>query len=136
MSQATPQVHDAPSPAKPPAPVSIPTGGAVTASHYRDGNITREGMEHVIRGGGSVIRDGRVYNNVAQLPSAAEMAKASGDKDEVARVRRDMQAQVDDLNRQLADLKKPAAASSADGNATNGAQVTINPTGGTSTVTK
>jgi len=74
--------------------------------------LTRDEMEAVIKGGGSVLYQGRTLSSVAQLPSVAELAQ--GDPDKEAAATADLQAQIAQLQQQLATLQPsaPAAKSS------------------------
>lgn len=85
------QPNPTPTPTPPPAPTpgspapdpalagAAPPGG--DAPHPRGeprrdarGNLTRAGMEQVIREGGSVLHNGRVIGRVEALPSDADLA--------------------------------------------------------------
>ena len=66
-------------------------------------HLTREQMEQVIRGGGSVKHGGRIISTVEGLPSKADLAKGDPAKERAAAG--DLQAQIDQLQQQLAGLQ-------------------------------
>lgn len=76
--------------------------------------LSRVEMEAVIASGGSVLYDGHILTRIEQLPSAA--ALAAGDPAKEAEATADLQAQITELQAQLAQLqpakpgKKKAAA--------------------------
>lgn len=75
-------------------PASSPA--VANAGHYtRDGKLTRAGMEHVIRSGGSVVHEGKVYSKMEHLPSEADLAKGDADAEAAA---------LENINRQRAQL--------------------------------
>ena len=56
------------------------SGGVVLEageSPFKDGKMTREGAEKIIRGGGSVGIGSQTISNIDDLPSAAEFAKGN-----------------------------------------------------------
>jgi hypothetical protein len=78
-----------------PAPVSQPAAAAGPAPHYREGKLTRAGMEHAIRTGGSVTINGAVINTLDRLPTEVDLARG----DDVAEA-----AALENINRQRAAL--------------------------------
>lgn len=77
--------------------------------------LTRDEMEAVIKGGGSVLWQGHTLSRIQDLPSAADLA--AGDPAKEAQATADLQAQITALQAQLAQLapapvkaskKKPA----------------------------
>ena len=64
--------------------------------------LTRAEMEAVIKSGGSVLYQGRTLSRPEHLPSAAELAQ--GDPAKEAEASADLQAQIADLQAQLAQL--------------------------------
>lgn len=62
-----------PNPATLAAPGLAPSPG-LSPGHYKGGKITRQGMEHVIRGGGSVLHNGRIIAQAQDLPSEVDLA--------------------------------------------------------------
>jgi hypothetical protein len=90
-----------------PATTAAPVAAA---GNYKDGKLTRSGMEHVIRSGGSVLHDGTVYTKLDTLPSEADLAKGDADAENAAR--ENLLRQREALDQQLASLgatKAPAA---------------------------
>lgn len=80
-----------------------------SSDRYRDGKLTRKGMEAVIAEGGSVIHGGRTISNVDDLPSEAEVAE--GDEaatlDALANLDR-QQAAIDAQRARLTSASKSA----------------------------
>lgn len=93
---------------------------AVNSGHYKNGRITRAGMVHVIRGGGTVVlhepviaKSGdyagqvvgaaktRHIRRIEDIPSEAELAESPEEK---AAARRQLQAERERLDKQIADL--------------------------------
>jgi hypothetical protein len=98
--QSNPQA--APAPASPPSPVNPPQQQLpVDQSHYRNGRITRHGMEHVIRSGGSVIHNGKHITKIDDLPTSADLANTP---EERAAARAQLESQQKQVNDQLAQL--------------------------------
>lgn len=83
--QARPAGAAPATPAAPPPP----------ADHRVDGKLTRAGMEHAIRAGGSVIHDGRVVSRIEDLPTEAQLAKGNTAAEDAA---------LNNINRQRAEL--------------------------------
>lgn len=71
------------------------------------GTLTREQMAAAVLGGGSVLYAGRLITRIADLPSAADLAVGTETAPQIAA---DLQAQISDLQRQLAALAGPGAA--------------------------
>lgn len=65
--------------------------------------LTRREMEAVIRGGGSVLYNGRLISKLSDLPTAAELARGNPRAEQAAAA--ELQAQVADLQAQLAALQ-------------------------------
>ena len=78
-------------------------------------HLTREQMEQVIRGGGSVKHGGRIISTVEGLPSKADLAKGDPAKERAAAG--DLQAQIDQLQQQLAGLQASQGQESDQGRA-------------------
>lgn len=78
--------------------------------YNENGIISRDAAEQAIKGGGSVLIKGKLYNRIESLPTDAELAMLSGDPTGVERVRQEKQAEIDRLTADLAALKKPAKA--------------------------
>lgn len=68
----------------------------------------RSEMEKVIRSGGAVIHKGVHYRSISALPSEADMAL--GDPDREAEAAKELSAEVERLNAELAKLKKTSKA--------------------------
>lgn len=64
--------------------------------------LTRNEMEAVITGGGSVIYNGQTISRLGDLPSAADLAK--GDPEAEAAAANALQQQIADLQAQIAKL--------------------------------
>jgi hypothetical protein len=79
-----------------------------TQPHHFDqhGRITRAGMEHAIRNGGSVSVGGKIVSRIEDLPDANAIARFEAARDAEAN-----RLQREDLQRQLAAAVDPAAAS-------------------------
>lgn len=78
------------------------------------GNLTRAGMEQVIREGGSVLHKGQLHARVETLPSEAELAE--GDEQATTQVLdgiRRQREQLDQQERKLLASKSDATARSA-----------------------
>lgn len=71
--------------------------------------MTRPQMEQEIIQGRSVVYKGRTYTRVQDLPSEAELAR--GDPEQEAQVAAGLQAQIDALRQQLADVHTRQATS-------------------------
>lgn len=99
-----------------------PQRGAVGAQHYKNKRLTREGMLHVVRNGGSVTHKGMIINTEAALPSEADLAIDSPDPAAVSIARNNLRAQLDLVSRQLNDLEaanKQVGTSDAEANDTD-----------------
>jgi hypothetical protein len=64
-----------------------------------DGRLTREGMEHAVRTGGSVLLAGEVHTDLSALPSAADLARdderrASQERDNLLKQRAALDAEL------------------------------------------
>jgi hypothetical protein len=64
-----------------------------------DGRLTREGMEHAVRTGGSVLMAGEVHTDLSALPSAADLARdderrASQERDNLLKQRAALDAEL------------------------------------------
>jgi hypothetical protein len=70
------------------------------------GNLTRAGMEHVLRSGGTVLLDGELLESAADLPSEADLAK--GDAQRTAQVRQAIDNQIATLQQQRTQLEAPS----------------------------
>lgn len=70
--------------------------------------LTRNEMEAIIKGGGSVLLNGTIHTSVATLPSKAELA--AGDPVAEQEAQSELRAQIADLQKQLeaAQAKKSA----------------------------
>jgi hypothetical protein len=82
----------------------VPEGedaGTFHAARHPDGTWTREGLEAVIRSGGSVLHNRDSVTDVRDLPDAAELAGTDPAKHE---------AVLDGLDRQIADLQAQRSA--------------------------
>ena len=91
------------------APVVTATAAILPSARFiqhrdKNGRLTRDGMEHVIRNGGSVFVDGRTdpVTDVTQLPTAAQLAKGDPVAEKAAAA--DLQRQMAELQRQMGDL--------------------------------
>lgn len=71
--------------------------------------LSYEEMREIILRGESVMHDGMIISRVEDLPSAGDLALATGDPGKVQAVRSDLQAQMDALRAQMDAL--PAASS-------------------------
>lgn len=106
---------------QPPRTLQVPEGGkrAVKArlpgqdepGEYvllRDekGNLTRAGMEQVMRDGGTVMIDGKLIEHRDDLPSEADLAK--GDERRAAQVRDAYDARIAELMAERSKLDQPA----------------------------
>ncbi len=67
-----------------------------------NGNITREGAESVIRGGGSVSIKGRLYASIDKLPDEATFA--AGDAKSEANAREKLAKVISDAQAQMQRL--------------------------------
>jgi hypothetical protein len=84
--------------------LDVPEGedaGTFHAARHPDGTWTREGLEAVIRSGGSVLHNRDSVTDVRDLPDAAELAGTDPAKHE---------AVLDGLDRQIADLQAQRSA--------------------------
>lgn len=72
------------------------------------GDLTRAGMEHVLREGGSVLLDGRQIEHLDDLPTEADLAR--GDERRTAAVREQLDRQMAELAAQRARLDTPEGA--------------------------
>lgn len=98
---ANPNAPKPPAPNAPPA-AAAPEPAAPAQPHHRDGRLTRAGMEHVIRSGGSVLHEGRTLTRVEELPS--EAALAAGDEDATRTALDNLQRRREALEREEALL--------------------------------
>jgi hypothetical protein len=80
--------------ASPPDPERPDEFEAVTV-RAADGRLTRAGMEHAIRSGGSVLWGGEVVTDLADLPD--EVGLAEGDRER-------LRAHAEGIDRQIAEL--------------------------------
>jgi hypothetical protein len=80
--------------ASPPDPERPDEFEAVTVRGV-DGRLTRAGMEHAIRSGGSVLWGGEVVTDLAQIPD--EVGLAEGDRER-------LRAHAEGIDRQIAEL--------------------------------
>lgn len=78
--------------------------------------ISREKMENIIRGGGSVMFEGNIITDVKQLPTEAELAKGDESREQAAIAQ--LQAQKRELERQLSLLQNKGEAPATDPAAT------------------
>lgn len=90
----------------------------------KEGNITREGAEKVIREGGSVAIKGRLYSSIDKLPNEADFAGDNAESQANARAK--LEKQVADAQAQLQKLGpaatvKEVGARTPKGNAPHGA---------------
>lgn len=80
--------------------------------------LNRQQMLAVIEGGGSVLYQSKLHVRVETLPSAATLAATDTD---IETVSQDLDAQIERLNKQKADLKakqtKPKSEKAADSGA-------------------
>jgi hypothetical protein len=65
--------------------------------------LSRQQMENVINGGGSVLHKGRLITRIENLPSAMALAKTPEEK-EAAKA--DLQARMEKLQAEAAELEK------------------------------
>jgi hypothetical protein len=72
----------------------------------KNGKLTREGAIKVIQSGGSVLFNKNLYTKVESLPNEADFAK--GDEQAEAAARASLQKTIDDAQKQLSQLGKPA----------------------------
>lgn len=81
----------------------------MSQQNYRDGLLTRRGMEAALQQGGSILYDGRVITQQQNLPSVAELA--GNDEDAVLEAQKQIDEQQRELDRQRELLKiKPKKA--------------------------
>lgn len=102
--------HDQPGTFIPGGPFKPPVVVTPGLPERRNGKLTRKGMEHVIRQGGSVVPAGHQGAPVARiedLPSEAELA--AGDEQAEADARESIQRRREALEREEALLAKRAA---------------------------
>lgn len=85
-----------------------------------NGKLTRAGAVDVIKGGGSVLVNGKLYTNVDRLPGEAEFAKGDTAAEKAARAR--LQQTLRETQVQLDALEAPAG--SGDANQANNEQST------------
>jgi hypothetical protein len=79
--------------------------GATLPEDYKEGRLTRKGMERVIAQGGSVLHGGQLHTSVQTLPSEAVLAK--GDEQAEALARDNLIRQRQAIDSQLASLGAP-----------------------------
>lgn len=104
-----PPVANPPKPATA-APAPAPAPAKPAAVRDDKGRLTRHGMEQAIRGGGSVLHDGRTITRVQDLPSEAELAQGDTAAEEAARASiAERQAQLD-RERAILDGRRADAA--------------------------
>jgi hypothetical protein len=70
-----------------------------------DGKLTRAGMEHHVKAGGSVMHGGQIITDVAELPHDADLAK--GDTEREKQVAQSLDEQIAALSRERAKLGQP-----------------------------
>jgi hypothetical protein len=100
-----PAAPNAPKPAANVAAVASPTADApATGPQYVNGRLTRAGMEHVIRGGGSVSHNGQTLTRIDELPP--EAALAAGDEQAEDQARANIDARRAALDREEALLNR------------------------------
>ena len=90
-----------------PAPVVAPAATnpfdkPVAFHQYKDGRLTRDSMESIIRAGGSVAHKGSIYTNIADLPSDDVLNATTPVLDQTASI----DAQIAALQAQKAALVK------------------------------
>lgn len=64
--------------------------------------LSRADMEETIKGGGSVLLDGRIVTNVADLPNPEELAETEEEREVTAE---DLRRQRDELDARLAAME-------------------------------
>lgn len=74
--------------------------------------LSRESMENIIRVGGSVMFEGRIITDVKLLPTEAELAQGDESRERAAIAQ--LQAQKNELERQLALLQNREQGPAAD----------------------
>lgn len=74
---------------------------------YRNGRLTRDGMIEVIKAGGSVLHDGKIYSKVSDLPDEATLTE--GDEQGARQAQAGIDAQIAALAAQRAALDATAA---------------------------
>jgi hypothetical protein len=75
--------------------------------------LTRKGMEDVIRSGQSVMHDGQIYSSIENLPTADDLAIATGDQSQVDSLLKQKEEEINRLKAERDDLKKKAASNEA-----------------------
>jgi hypothetical protein len=93
-----------------PAPAPAPAGAATGPHRDAQGRLTRAGMEHAIRSGGSVAYKGRILARVEDLPDAAELS--GGDAGAIEAAHADLDARQRQLDGERARLAAARAAAS------------------------
>jgi hypothetical protein len=68
--------------------------------------LSREEMEAVIRGGGSVMYQGKTLTQIGHLPTEADLAQGNPEAETAAA--NTLQQQIVELQQQLAKLQPPA----------------------------
>lgn len=109
-------------PAAPPAtapaaaPAVHPAAPAPGDAPERDkrGQLTRAGMEAVVRRGGSVLHGGRIVTRVEDLPSAAELSQGDQAAEQAARASIDERQAALDRERAVLDQRRAADAAGRD----------------------
>lgn len=81
-------------------------------------------MIGILRSGGSVIFNGTHIKELSDLPSASEIALASGDKEVQKNTEAELQAQLEDTKRQLEEIR---AANKSDEQPVKPAKTTATP---------
>lgn len=106
-----PSKADTSQPSAPSNQQQLPAAVAPAEIYGKDGRLTRAGMEHAIKSGGSVIVDGKHINRLHDLPTSASLARS----DEEKRVAREqLLAEQARIQAELDGLGAPAAQAQAD----------------------
>jgi hypothetical protein len=71
---------------------------------YRNGTLTRAGMERVIEGGGSVVHQAKIYTRIEDLPDEATLTEGDAAAAEAAEM--GIQQQIATLASQAAALRQ------------------------------
>lgn len=83
--------------------------------------LSRKDMEEVIKGGGSVLHDGRIITSVEDLPKPEELAETDAER---AATAEDLRREIAERQDRLAALEVRNSGATAGGNSPNGETAT------------